>query len=149
MIQKLINWKTIALITLAILAGLFILQVVKSPDHILEDIVVEDEGEMLVLHIETRIPIRYENHFPEGPSDFLQIKVRAVSFLGVNGTDILHGESILPGFLELVPIVDVIYEGDVPNGPFISIRFSKPLNYEVKEDPELNGIQIHIPKESL
>lgn len=146
MIQKLINWKSIAVFTLVILIGLFILQVVKTPEHVLEDISVEEQRDMLVLHIRTRIPLRYENHFPEGPSDFVQIKVRAVSFSGADGSDFLDSSTILPGFLELIPVSNIAYEGNVAGGPFISIRFTRPVNYQVKEDPELNGIQLYVPK---
>jgi len=146
MIQKIINWKTILLATIIVLVGLSSLQVLQPPERILEDVTVEEQGSMMVLSIKTNMPIRYENHFPDGPSKFVQIKVRAVSFSGGGGSDFIGNESILPGFIEQVPVVDVAYEGGVKGGPFISLRFKEPINYQIKEDPELDGIQIYVPK---
>ncbi len=146
MIQKLINWKTILLATFILLVGLSSLQVIQNPERILDDVIVEEEGAMLILRIKTNIPLRYENHFPEGPSKFVQIKVRAISFSGGEGSDFMGNESILPGFVEQVPILDVAYEGSVIGGPFISLRFKEPVSYQIKEDPELSGIMLYIPK---
>ena len=146
MIQQLINWKTIALATFIVLVGLSSLQVLQTPERILDDVTVEEEGSMVILNVKTNIPLRYEDHFPESPSNFIQIKVRAISFSGGDGTDFMGNESILPGFVEQVPIMDVAYEGSVKGGPFISLRFKEPVSYQIKEDPDLNGVQIFIPK---
>jgi len=146
MVNKIINWKTITLITFVLLGGLSSLQVLQTPERILDDVTVEEEGSMVILNVKTNIPLRYENHFPEGPSKFVQIKVRAISFSGGDGVDFMGNESILPGFIEQVPVLDVAYEGSVQGGPFVSLRFKEAVNYQIKEDPELNGIKIFIPK---
>ena len=146
MIQYLINWKSITLLTIIVFIGLSSLQVLQTPESILDDVTVSEEGSMVILHIKTNIPLRYENHFPEGPSKFIQIKVRAISFSGGEGSDFIGDESILPGFVNQVPIIDVAYEGSVEGGPFISLRFKEPVSYQVKEEPELTGIQVLILK---
>lgn len=148
MIQKLLNWKTILLLTVAILAVLSSLQVLQAPDAILDDVIVQEEGGMYVLQVKTNVPVRYENHYPQGPSRFVQIKVRTVSLVGSDMNEYMGAESILPGFIEQVPVMDVAYEGGVPGGPFLSIRFKEPVRYQVKEDPDLNGVFLYIPKKS-
>lgn len=146
MIFKFLNWKTILIGTAVILALLSSLQVLQAPTNILNDVVVEEEGSMLILKIKTNVPMRYENHFPEGPSKFVQIKVRAVSLTGTDKNEYMGNESILPGFIEQVPVVDVAYEGNVIGGPFLSLRFKEPIRYQIKEDPDLNGVFLYIPK---
>lgn len=148
MLAKLFNWKTILFGTLATLGVLSSLQVIQAPDSILDDVIVEEEGSMLVLQVKTNVPVRYENHFPEGPSDFIQIKVRAISLVGADQNEYMGSESILPGFIEQVPVIDVAYEGDVPGGPYLSLRFKERMRYQVKEDPDMNGILLYIPKKS-
>lgn len=148
MIFKFLNWKTILVSTAIILGVLSSLQVLQAPSSILNDVVVEEEGSMLVLKVKTNVPIRYENHFPEGPSKFVQIKVRAVSLTGADKNEYMGNESILPGFIEQVPVMDVAYEGNVEGGPFLSLRFKEPVRYQVKEDPELNGVFLFVPKKS-
>jgi len=148
MIQKLLNWKTILLTTVIILGVLSSLQVLQAPDTILDDVIVQEEGGMYVLQVKTNVPVRYENHYPQGPSEFVQIKVRAVSFVGANTNEYMGAESILPGFIEQVPVMDVAFEGNVPGGPYLSLRFKEPIRYQVKEDPDLNGVFLYIPKKS-
>ena len=148
MLFKILNWKTILIGTLILLGVLSSLQVIQAPDRILDDVIVEEEGGMYVLQVKTNLPLRYENHYPQGPSEFVQIKVRAVSLFGVDQNEYIGAESILPGFIEQVPVMDVAYEGNVPGGPFLSLRFKEPLRYEIKEAPELNGVLLFIPKKS-
>ncbi len=146
--KRIFNWKTILVTTVVTLGILSSLQVIQAPDTILDDVIVHEEGSLLVLKVKTNVPIRYEDHFPVGPSDFVQIKVRPISLLGVDKNEYMGSDSILPGFIEQVPIMDVAYEGDVPGGPFLSLRFEEPIRYQVKEDPEMNGIFLFISKKS-
>ena len=143
MLQKLLNWKMILIFTAIVLGVLSSLEVLQTPNSVLNDVIVQDEGGMYIVKIKTNIPIRYENHFPQGPSDFVQIKVRAVSFAGAKINEYIGEESILPGFIEQVPIKDVAFEGKVNGGPFISLRFKQPIR-----DPHFMGIFLYIPKNS-
>ena len=148
MINKILNWKTILIATLATIFVLSSLQVLQAPDKILEDVLVSEEGGLIVMHVKTNLPMRYVDHLPEGPSDFIQIHVRPISLLGAEKNEYMGNETILPGFIEQIPVLDVAYEGSVPNGPFISLRFKTPVNYQIKEDPNLEGILLYFPKKS-
>jgi len=148
MIQKFLNWKTIFISTLVVLFVLSSLNILQTPDNILEDVLVTEEGSALVMKIQTSIPVYYVDHYPSGRSSFIQVKVRVVSLLGADKNEYMGSESILPGFIEQVPIIDVAYEGDVPGGPFISMHFKEPVNYQIKEDPELKGLFIYISKKA-
>jgi len=149
MLNKILNWKTILI---SILLAIFImstLNVIRAPDKIIEDVLVSEEGSLIVMQIKTNLPLRLENTIPQdGPSDFIQIRVRPISFLGADKNEYMGNEAILPGFIEQVPIMDVAYEGSVPRGPFISLRFAEPVNFQVKEDPNLEGIMIYFPKKT-
>ena len=148
MFLKIFNWKTILIATLATLAVLSSLQVLQAPDRVLNDVIVEEQGGLMVLQIKTNVPLRYENHYPEGPSNYVQIKVRPISLVGANTNETMGNESILPGFIEQVPVEKVAYEGSVPGGPFLSLHFKEPVSYQVKEDPDLSGIFLFITKKS-
>lgn len=139
------------LIILALLIGLYLLEVTQAPDKILDDVVVFDEGNHYVLQVKFATAVRYENHFPQvigrdASSDFLQIKIRTVSLSGADKNEYMSSDSILPGFLEKVPVAELAYEGSVINGPFLSLRFSQPIAFKVAEDPGLHGINIIVPK---
>ena len=71
------------------LAILSSLQVLQSPESIIDDILVVDEGDFLTLRIKTSVPIHYESHYPKGPSNFVQIKVSVVSLTGTEKNELL------------------------------------------------------------
>lgn len=144
--MKFFNWKTILAATALFLGSMWVLQLFQTPDSILQDVLVYEEGKHNVLQIKLNIPVRYENHFPTNKTDFVQIKLRAVSLSGVEKNEYVGSEAILPGFLEQVPVSDIAYEGDVPNGPFISVRFREPVVFQVKEDPALKGVMLLFAK---
>jgi len=148
MLNKILNWKTILIATLATIFILSSLQVLQAPDKILEDVLVSEEGSLIAMQVKTNLPMRYVDHLPEGPSDFIQIRVRPISLLGSDKNEYMGNETILPGFIEQIPILDVAYEGSVPGGPFISLRFKTPVNFQIKEDPDLEGIMLYFPKKS-
>lgn len=143
-----INWKTIIIGTVAFLAIFSGLQMLRAPDHILDDVLVEEEGGKLVLQIKFNIPIRYEDHMPARHGNLVQIKVRPVSFSDTVKNEYLGSESILPGFMAKVPITDVAYEGDVPGGPLLTLRFSQPVTYEISENSDFSSIILHLSVKS-
>jgi len=140
------NWKTVLITTALVLGGLYSLQVLQAPDRILQDVFVFEEGNRVVLQVKFNLPVRYENHFPEKRGDFLQIKIRPIALTGIDKNEFIDKDAILPGFIELVPISAIAYEGDVPGGPFLSLRFSEPVNFTVAEDSSMRSIIIHVPK---
>jgi len=143
--QSWFNWKSILYATLAVLGVLYLLDVFTAPDKVLEDVLVFDEGNRVVLQVKFAVGVRYENHFPTGRTDFVQIKLREVSFGGSKKNEYIGGESILPGFVEKVPILDVAYEPNVPGGPFLSLRFKEPVTVQVTEDAGLRAINVSMP----
>lgn len=146
--SKILNWKTILVSTILLFVLLYSLQVLETPEKLLDDVVVTQEGNLVVLQVKTNLAIKYENHYPKGPSNFIQIKVRPVSLVSVNRNEYMGTDSILPGFIEQIPVMDVAFEGNVPGGPFISLRFKEAVNYKIKETSDLYGVKLMIPQKT-
>lgn len=142
----LMNWKNIIIGTVAALAVFSGLKMLRSPDNILDDVLVSEANGKLELQIKFNIPIRYEDHIPPLRGNLVQIKVRPVSFSDVAKNEYLGSESILPGFMAKVPITDVAYEGAVPGGPFLTLRFSQPVTYTISEDSDFSSIILQLEK---
>ena len=141
-----INWKTILVGTIAVLAILSGLQMLRAPDRILEDVLVSDEKDHLQLQIKFGMPVRYEDHFPAGNGSLVQVKVRPVSLTDTAKNEYLGSESILPGFMALVPVTDIAYEGNVPGGPFLTVRFREPVSFKISEGPSYSSIIFSVAK---
>ena len=141
-----INWKTIIIAAIIVFSGLYLFQLAQTPDRILQDVYVYDEGDRSILQVKFNVPIRYESHLPEKQGRVINIKLRVVTLSGADRNDYIDKNSIVPGFMEKVPVTDIAYEGDVPGGPLLSIRFSEPVQFTIAEDSTLRSLLISIPK---
>ncbi|HEY5602498.1 MAG TPA: hypothetical protein VIM41_05270 [Gammaproteobacteria bacterium] len=88
-------------------------------------------------------PVRYLGHFPDEYSDVLQIKMRAIGFADFNENMSLMDQFIVAVDGQEKFIEDVRYEGDVPGGPFIVVRFTKPMSYRVTASNGLKGLIVN------
>ncbi|MDH5547202.1 MAG: hypothetical protein OEZ43_16565 [Gammaproteobacteria bacterium] len=139
-----LNWKNIILGTIAILTVVSGVKMMQTPSNILADVLVAEHRGSLELQIKFNIPVRYEDHTPKNSGHIVQIKVRPVSFSDTGKNEYLGSETILPGFAAQVPITDVAYEGAVPGGPLLTLRFSKPVTFTVTEDADFSSIILHL-----
>ena len=150
MARKRRNWKvTIPVSILVLLVLMYGLQLVTAPDEVIDDILVFEEGDAVVIQTKFAIPVRYENHFPEGQGKVLQVKVRTVSLTGGDQNQYIGRGALLRGFAERVPLMDVAYEGGVPGGPFVTFRFKRAVHYTIAEDLAERSLLVKIPQGDL
>lgn len=150
MARKRKSWKiTLPLSVGAIIAVALGLQFATAPDEIIDDILVFEQGDSVVIQTRFAVPVRYENHFPEGEGEVLQVKVRTVTLTGGDKNQYIGRGALLRGFAEQVPLTDVAYEGGVPGGPFVTYRFSRPVHYGITEDLAERSLLIRIPQRDL
>lgn len=102
----------------------------------------EEEGK--ILHLDFSAPVRFVGSYPESSGDILQIKLRAIAI-----GDFKENLSLLEEFVGIAEgkelyITHMRYEGNVPGGPFIIMKFSKPVQWDITEDDALVGMNIAI-----
>ena len=102
----------------------------------------EEEGK--ILHLDFSAPVRFVGSYPESSGDILQIKLRVIAI-----DDFHENLSLLEKFVGIAEgkelhITHMRYEGNVPGGPFIIMKFSKPVKWAIAEDDGLIGMNITI-----
>ena len=120
--------------------------VIFGPSQVIESVDIFTEDETIVLQVDFSVPVRYENHFPESMGEILQIKCRLVSLGGANEKEIVSPTTLRPELVDQISLVNVTYEGGVPGGPFLTILFSEPVKYQVREDTQLKSLFVVFPK---
>lgn len=136
--------KNILLILVLLVTGyIYITYFGEKPEALVADIVLTKDKEGGNIQIDFANPVRHVGHFPESDSDVLQIKLRAISF-----HDFDENFSIIKQYLQKEPakdyhIADVRYEGDVPGGPFLVVKFTKPMSFQVNEGDGLKALLIN------
>lgn len=107
------------------------------------DVFVTTDRDEKVVDVGFNGPIRYLGHFPDSQGDIVQVKFRSIAYKGDKDNYSLIDKLRLQGVGEKEYIEDIRYEGDVPGGPFLIVRFTRPMSFAVKEDDGLKSLHIH------
>jgi len=125
-----------------IVAYLYMTIFAEKPDKLVSEVTLTTSGNQKNLAFDFTTPVRYLGHYPESYGEVLQIKIRAISFDGFNKNYSILSQIAKSGSSTDNLIRDVRYEGNVEGGPFLVVRFAKPLNYEVNESDGLSSLSI-------
>ena len=135
-------------IILFVVSVQWLVQYTRDADRMLYDVEVSETDQYDVLFIKFNLPMRYTSHFPEGKTDFVQVRLQGLAHAALDKHEHLTRAALDPKHLRHIPLSDVVYEGNVPGGPFLSLRFSVPVVFEIQEDRHLKGIRLLLPKSS-
>jgi hypothetical protein len=115
----------------------------EKPETLVADVVLTKDKEANNLQVDFASPVRHIGHFPENQGDLLQIKLRAISFHEFNESYSLINTFLQSHEAKDYHIADIRYEGNVPGGPFLTIKFSQPVSYQVNEGDGLKAMLIN------
>lgn len=100
-------------------------------DRILDEVYVTLDSGRPTVHVSLTFPFRYLSHFPQHSGDELRIRLKPVR-VPISDQDALFGrEGIRPDRADMVGLMEVLYEGDIAGGPYITFFFNGPVAYEV------------------
>ena len=111
-------------------------------DRILQDVVVtpgEDAAQVTVLFSDV---FRYVTHFPHESSDELRIRLEPVRVAMSDFTAVFQREAVRPLDAADADLEEVLYEGDIPGGPYLTLFFARPVTYEVKPGADFRSLTV-------
>ena len=131
-------------ILLVILIGIYVYYKYgqEVPEQLVSNFHITSDKDGHNLEFDFANPVRYLGHFPDDNSEIIQVKLRAIGFGEFRENFSLLDQFVTPTDMQEKYLQDVRYEGDVPGGPFIVVRFSKPMTYRVTESNGLKGLII-------
>ena len=123
--------------------------VIFGPSQVIESVDIFTEDENVVVQIDFSVPVRYENHFPETTGEMLQLKCRLVSLAKIDRKEIISIDTLRPELVKQISLVNITFEGGVPGGPYVTLLFNKPVEYEVREDSQLKSLFVIFAKNKI
>jgi len=132
-------------IVLLVLGVYYILPLFTSTDQVIEDVVMFTDNDKAIVQVHFTGPIRYEDHFPSGNSNFLQVKLRMVSLSQPKIRQVVSQEKLKTDVVQRTSLANISYEGDVPGGPLLTFLFTRPVDFAVKTSDSLDSIIVEIP----
>lgn len=111
-------------------------------------VVRADPAHHIIIEFGTRM--NYLRHFPYAVGSVVQIQLRAdqtaefepLSTAPNTRVDTRRRESLAPGTRLDEPLAFVTYEGNVPGGPYLTVRFKWAVNFTVQEGGDGRSIEI-------
>ena len=140
--------KTGPVILLA-LAVVLIAQLVSSEPvrkKILDQLDVREGEEVTTIHISLTSPVRYIRHYPYESGEELRIKISLFDVSRDNRQAFFSRETLAPFNTEDLPLDEVVYEGDIENGPYLTLFFSRRVDFDVQQGTDSRSIVVYINK---
>lgn len=100
-------------------------------DKILDEVYVTRENDRPAIHVSLTFPFRYLSHFPPEEGAELRIRIKPVRIPISDSDAVFKREGIRPDRADTVGLIEVLYEGDIDGGPYITLIFSRSVTYEV------------------
>ena len=131
----------IAVVLLAQLAG-------SEPvrKKILDELDVLEGEEVTTIRITLTSPVRYIRHFPYESGEELRIKIMLFDVSRDNRKALFKRETLVPFDSKDLPLNEVIYEGDIESGPYLTLFFSRRVDFEVQQGTDSRSIVVYINK---
>ena len=142
--MRVIAGKTGAGILLAI-AVFLIAQLVGSEPvrkKLLDQLDVQSGEEITTIRISLTSRVRYIRHFPYDSGEELRIKITLFDVSRDNREAFFSRETLVPFDDDDLPLDEVVYEGDIEGGPYLTLFFSSRVDFEVQQGTDSRSIVV-------
>lgn len=135
--------------TILIVLGLLLLsmdtQAQPVRDKILADADIRQESECAFVRVGFNFPVRYVKHFPYEYGEELRIQLDPIAISPVDRDALFKRESMRPPSNEIAALLEIIYEGDMEGGPFLTLLFRRPVAFKVGQGADFRSLMIVVP----
>ena len=118
------------------LAVLPILHAQPVRHKILSTLEISEEDECVVIHASFHHPVRYIEQFSYESGDEVRTHVLPLLVSPVDNELFFSRESIRPPKDNPAGLVEVMYEGDMEGGPFLTLLFKQDMLFTVKQEED-------------
>jgi outer membrane protein assembly factor BamD (BamD/ComL family) len=130
-------------------AGQVVQDEIKNPKNgggvILDEIKISKNGLATTYDIHFGLPLEYLKHFPRNFGEIVQIQLRLGSDTEREmRKEVREGGELLPPGGGESALVYVTYEEGVPGGPYLTLRFSHPVRFEIKPGKDSMSIAVTV-----
>jgi hypothetical protein len=111
-------------------------------DRILKDIQITNVNGRAVVEIVFSDPIGYVTHFPQSSGDELRVQLNPIRVSRADRDALFKREGVRPEFNARAALLEVVYEGDIEGGPFLTLYFSRPVVFEVIPGSDFRSLTV-------
>ena len=109
-------------------------------DRVLQDVEIKDR----CLVAGFSFPVQYVRHFPAESGDEVRIRIRPRVVGRINGDALFGREAVRPRKRKSIHLSEVIFEGDVMGGPYLFVRFDRPVSFRVGIGQDFRSVVVFV-----
>lgn len=113
--------------------------------QVLDSIDVKAEPDASTIHVNFSVPVRYIKHFPSDSGETLVVFLRVLAIGETGKPRIDEKKSVKDVWNGILPLLDVTFKPDSPEGPQVILRFTKTVQYRVKQGRDNRSIDVIVP----
>jgi len=122
--------------------------VVSASQVVLQDIKISAKDKDTDIDIDLGVPLEYVKHFPQSFGEIVQIQLNLGPEQGREiHKEVRQGSDLQPPAGREPLLIYVTYEEGVPGGPYLTLRFVKPVHFRVDAQKNLNTLSIVVSGE--
>jgi len=117
-------------------------------DRVIEGVDVFDDIHRSEVSINFTFPVRYIKHFPLYKGKELRIRVAPLVVAPVDEDAVFERENVVPQQTELVPLYEVVYEGDFDaDGFYVHLSFNDDVVFGVEQGANFRSVVVYVCQE--
>ncbi len=129
---------------LALIAMIAAAQAQPVADRILAGVSYAEEGGCTLVRVGLNLPVRYIGHFPLASGDELRIRLQPLALSPADEVGLAGRESLRPPVNLRAAIARILYEGDDPAGPSLTLFFRHPVAFRVAQGGDSRSVIIAV-----
>lgn len=138
--------KTLAGVLLALAVLLFAQLVDSEPvrKKILDRLDVHETDAVTTVRISLTTRVRYDSHFPYESGKELRIRITPFGISADDLKALFKRETLVPYEHEDLPLDEVVYEGDIEGGPYLTLFFNRCVDFWVEQGRDSRSIVVYV-----
>ncbi len=119
----------------------------RSSLRIIDSVETVPQGKESEIRIRFRIPVNLLSHAPQRSGNLLQIQLQPFPTTDITSEELQERERRSWNPTEELPLTEILFEGDGPEGPLLILRFQKMVTYQLRESKDHRGIVVTLSAE--
>jgi tetratricopeptide (TPR) repeat protein len=106
------------------------------------DVTITEQENCAVIRVAFSFVVRLVRHFPQASGDDLRIQFVPFGVSAADREGLFTRRSVRPRRSDIASLAEVVYEGNVAGGPFLTLFFTRPRMFRVEEGKDFRSLII-------
>ena len=146
------TYRTILILMLTLAAGLFATLAAHAQpvrDRLLGNVDINTTPDQIEIKVDFTFPVRYVRHYPLDVGSETRIVLEPIAINPEDRDALFKRESMSPPAGNPAHATEILYEGNVANGPYLTVLFDRPVRYQVRQGADYRSILVLVYREGV